>query len=312
MSTGNQSFSHVVTVEGNNVRVKTPPSLTVRAASTANLADLTAVSVSMDGVTLVAGDLVLLKDQTTGAENGFYAVGDVASSLAALTRVWPLEAGEEAHNGTRFFVQSGTVNQGAEYVISNAGTATVGTTALTVKNVAASQGQIDIPVATAILAAGTPMAAFADNASSNPGVTLVNSKAVGIRWNNNASQTAIWYTVPLPQDLDDASDISLHALVSKSGATLADAVTLTFSAFFQTVAALHDADSDCGGATNALTGDATAKTVTELIRTIAAADVPAAPCSLSFSVKPTDGTLGTDDAIMEALWIEFRKKDSVS
>lgn len=171
-----------------------------------------------------------------------------------------------------------------------------------------TQAQINVPLGTAILAAGTPMAAFADNASSNPGVTLANSKAVGIRWNNNASQTAVWFCVPMPQDLDDTAALVLHALVSKTGATTGDATTLTVTAFFQTVAALHDADTDCGGTSSAVTGNATAKTVTEITLSIAGSDVPASPSSLSFSIKPTDGTLGTDDFIVHALWFEYTRK----
>lgn len=172
-----------------------------------------------------------------------------------------------------------------------------------------AQATIPVPFGGAMLAAGTPMAAFADNASSNPGVTLANSKAVALRWNNNGTQTAVWLpSIPMPQDLDDAADIVIHALASKSGATVGDATTFTFAAFFQTAAALHDADTDCGGASSALTGDATAKTVAEVTRTIAAADVPAAPCVLSLSVKPTDGTLGTDDAMIHAIWIEYTRK----
>jgi hypothetical protein len=170
------------------------------------------------------------------------------------------------------------------------------------------QAQIDVDVTSAILAAGTPMAAFADNASSNPGVTLVDSESVAIRWNNNGTQTAIWYRVNMPQDLDDTAAVVLHFLVSKTGATVGDATTITATAFFQTVAALHDADVNCGGVTGAVTGDATAKTVAELTLSIAAGDVPPAPCSLAFSVKPTDGTLGTDDFLVHAIWVEYKRK----
>lgn len=176
------------------------------------------------------------------------------------------------------------------------------------QNALSAQAQINVPLGGGILAAGTPLAAWADNASSNPGITLTNSEAYGIRWNNNASQTAVWFGVAMPQDMDDTADIVLHFLASKSGATVGDATTITVAAFFQTAGALHDADADCGGATGAVTGDATAKTVTELTRTIAAADVPAAPCNLSFSIKPTDGTLGTDDFMVHALWIEYTRK----
>ena len=171
-----------------------------------------------------------------------------------------------------------------------------------------AQKQISVHLGTGILAAGTPMAAFADNAASQPGVTLVNSKAMGIRWNNNGTQVAVFYQIDMPQDIDDTAPLVLHALVSKSGATLGDAVKLTVAGFFQTVAALHDADTDVGGDSNALTGDATAKTVTELTYTISAADLPASPSSLTFSIKPKDGTLGTDDCIVSSLWFEYTGK----
>lgn len=167
------------------------------------------------------------------------------------------------------------------------------------------QAQVNVPLATGILAAGTPMAAFADNASSNPGVTLADSKAVGIRWNDNATQTAVWYEVPMPQDLDDTAAIVLHFLVSATGTT--NAPTMTVTAFFQTVGALHDADTDCGGTSSAYTSG-TAKQVQELTLTLAAVDVPPAPAGLSFSVKPTDGTVGTDDTILTGMWIEYKRK----
>jgi hypothetical protein len=172
-----------------------------------------------------------------------------------------------------------------------------------------AQYQIAVPLASAILAAGTPMAAFADNAgASAPGITLVDSESVGIRWNNFATQTAVWYRVAMPQDLDDAAAVVLHILASKTGATDADDTTFTVTAFFQTVGALHDADADAGGASSAMVGTATAKTVAELTLSIAAGDVPAAPCSLSFSIKPTNGLLGTDDVIIHDMWFEVTRQ----
>jgi len=171
------------------------------------------------------------------------------------------------------------------------------------------QSQVNCPLGGAILAAGTPMAAWADNAASNPGITLANSEAVGLRWNNNGTQTAVWLPpIALPQDLDDTAAVVVHIAASKTGATVGDATTFTIAAFFQEIGALHDADSDCGGASSAMTGDATAKTVQEVTLTLAAGDVPAAPCVLSMSIKPTDGTLGTDDVIVHSVWLEYKKK----
>ena len=169
------------------------------------------------------------------------------------------------------------------------------------------QKQVSVaPLSGGILAAGTPLAAFADSVTSDPGITLANSKAVGVRWNNAAGQIAVWYAVPMPQDLNDAANVVMHILASKTGATVGDATTFTVTAFFQTVGALHDADADCGGASSAMTGAATAKTVQELTLTLALADVPPSPSVLSFSIKPTDGTLGTDDVVVEGIWFEYK------
>lgn len=311
--TSQYGHTQVVNV-GNNVpvRLREPVKLAIKAASTANISDLTAASSTVDGVTCVDGDVVLLKDQSTASQNGLYAFSGISGGAGVLTRVGPLAEGWECFPGTAFYVESGTVNGKVTFELVTTGTITLGSTSLSFKAVsqpiASTQAQINVPISGGILAAGTPMAAFADNASSNPGITLADSKAYAIRWNNAASQTAVWFGVALPQDLDDAADIVLHFLASKSGATLADATTITVTAFFQTVGALHDADADCGGATGAVTGDAAAKTVSELTRAIAAADVPAAPCFLSFSIKPTNGTLATDDFLVEAIWIEYTRK----
>lgn len=165
---------------------------------------------------------------------------------------------------------------------------------------------LPIPLAGAILAAGTPVAAFADNAASNPGITLDNSKAVGLRWNNNATQVAVWLSIPLPLDLDPTAPMTVVALASKSGATSGDATTFTVSMFAQTVGAIEDAGADLGGATTALAGAATAKTVSRL--TLAVAVPPTPPAILSLSIKPTNGTLGTDDAVLNGLYIEYKRK----
>jgi hypothetical protein len=171
------------------------------------------------------------------------------------------------------------------------------------------QAQLNLPITSALVAAtGAPLAVFADGASATPGVELTNGKAPAVRWNNHATPGAIALAVAMPQDLDDSADVVFHALVSKTGATVGDATKLTVGAFEQTVGALHDADTDFGGDTNAVVGDATAKTVTELTLTLALADIHAPPSALSLTVKPKAGTLGTDDLILHAAWIEYKRK----
>lgn len=160
-----------------------------------------------------------------------------------------------------------------------------------------------------ILAAGTPMAAFADNAgASAPGVTLVNSEAVGIRWNNQGTQTAVWTSFITPRDIDTSKDAQLVLKASKIGATVGDATKFTITAFNNATGALHDADANYGGDTTAMTGDAATKTVQEVTLTLAAANLGAAGDPVSLSFQPKDGTLGTDDVVLHSIELRYRKK----
>ena len=93
----------------------------VRAASTGDVNVGTPAS-TMDGVNLVAGDRVLLKNQTTASQNGIYVY-----ATDGLTRAIDMDtAGEFV--GAFFFVEEGTVNSDQGYVMSANGTIDVGTT----------------------------------------------------------------------------------------------------------------------------------------------------------------------------------------
>ena len=170
------------------------------------------------------------------------------------------------------------------------------------------QSTHEIPLLAAMEKDGTALVAYADGANPQGGFAVGDSEIVGIRWNNHANPDEIGVSTLLPMDLDDSKNIVVHLLASKSGATIGDAVTFDVEAFFATVGALHDADADAGGTSDAMTGDATAKTLAELTVTISAADVPAVPCILTLMIQPTDGLLGTDDVILSGLWLEYSKK----
>lgn len=85
---------------------------------------------TVDGVSLVAGDRVLVKNQTTGSQNGIY----VASS-GAWTRAADADSSAKLAAGLWGYVREGTVNGGKSFVLSNAGAVTLGTTALTFSQV---------------------------------------------------------------------------------------------------------------------------------------------------------------------------------
>jgi len=84
----------------------------VRVATTANgtLASAFANAQTIDGVALVTGDRILLKDQTTQTENGIYTV----NPSGAPTRATDADTTAELNNAT-VYVADGTVNAGREY-----------------------------------------------------------------------------------------------------------------------------------------------------------------------------------------------------
>jgi len=101
----------------------------VRAATTAagTLASDFENGDTIDGVTLATGDRILIKDQTSGSENGVYVV----EASGAPTRASDFDADSEVTAGAFFFVEEGTTNADSGFVLTTNDDITVGSTALT-------------------------------------------------------------------------------------------------------------------------------------------------------------------------------------
>lgn len=185
---------------------------------------------------------------------------------------------------------------------------------LGVLGAALMDGRVDIPmgmnwvagVATSGAVDGTPLAIFSGGASTVPGLTLANEK-IGIRWNNHATPDPIGTTFTVPADMDCTQASTLYLLAHKVGATVGDAVTWTVTAFSTGDADLADADANFGGASSAMTGDAATKTM-QLESLTLAADTMDNGDQVSITVQPTDGTLGTDDVVLCAVYLSYKKK----
>ena len=99
----------------------------VRAATTGPITiatDLEAGDVLDTTVTLVAGDRVLVKNQSTASENGIYVV----QPSGAAVRATDFNSSETVSPGAFTFVEEGTVNADSGWVMTTDGTITVGTT----------------------------------------------------------------------------------------------------------------------------------------------------------------------------------------
>lgn len=100
----------------------------VRVATTANVALATALENgdAIDGITLATGDRVLVKNQSTGSENGIYVV----QSSGAAVRATDADASSEVTAGLFTFVEEGTANGNTGWVLTTDNPITLGTTAL--------------------------------------------------------------------------------------------------------------------------------------------------------------------------------------
>lgn len=95
----------------------------VRAATTANIT--LSGTQTVDGVALIAGDRVLVKNQSTALQNGIYVVA--AGSWARSTDA---DSSAEVTSGLFTFVEEGTVNSDSGWVLSTNGPITLDTTSL--------------------------------------------------------------------------------------------------------------------------------------------------------------------------------------
>ena len=147
----------------------------VRVATTANgtLASAFANNSTVDGVTLATNDRILLKNQSTGSENGIYTV----NASGAPTRAFDFDADSEVTGGTFFFVEEGTVNADNGFVLTNDGSITVGSTALTFTQFS---GAGQVIAGDAITKSGNTLNVGVDDSSIEVNSDALRVKASGI------------------------------------------------------------------------------------------------------------------------------------
>lgn len=96
----------------------------VRVATTANIT--LSGEQTIDGVAVVAGNRVLVKNQNTESQNGIYV-----AAAGSWSRASDFDADAEVTPGAFTFVESGTTNADSGWVLTTDGAITVGSTSLT-------------------------------------------------------------------------------------------------------------------------------------------------------------------------------------
>lgn len=95
----------------------------VRVATTANIT--LSGTQTIDGISVIAGDRVLVKDQSTGSANGIYVV-----AAGSWSRATDADVSAEVTAGMFVFVEEGSANADSGWVLTTDGTITLGTTSL--------------------------------------------------------------------------------------------------------------------------------------------------------------------------------------
>ena len=147
----------------------------VRVATTANgtLSSAFANGQTVDGITLATNDRILIKDQSTGSENGIYTV----NASGAPTRATDFDANSEVTGGAFFFAEEGTTNADNGFVLTNDGAITLGTTALTFTQFS---GAGQVIAGSALTKSGNTLNVAVDNSSIEINSDALRVKASGI------------------------------------------------------------------------------------------------------------------------------------
>lgn len=204
----------------------------VRAASTANVT-LASPGAVLDGVALAAGDRLLLKHQTSAADNGIYIW---TASGTPLVRAADADGGGELVPGAAVSVTEGTVNADRVFIVVSDAAITIGTTAQTwgqlggAGSYSAGNGiGIAGSVVSAVAASNGGVSVGAGGIALDPSIAARKySQNIG---NGSATSIAVTHglgtkdvAVSLRKNSDDA------AFVTDWTATDANTVTLTFAA----------------------------------------------------------------------------------
>jgi autotransporter-associated beta strand protein len=187
----------------------------VKVATTANIT-LSATQ-TIDGVAVVAGDRVLVKNQTTGSQNGVYVV-----AAGAWTRATDFDGSPatETSGAAYFFVERGDTQADSGWVLTNDGSVVVGTDVL---NFTQFSGAGQITAGAALSKSGNQLNVQVDNATIEIASNAIKLKALGITDAFIAASAAI-------------ADTKL-ATISTAGKVANSATTATSAATANTIVA---------------------------------------------------------------------------
>lgn len=168
----------------------------VRVATTANVTISTALNAgdTIDGVTLAAGDRVLVKSQSTASQNGIYVAGATPTRAFDMDQDATTSVPASEVMGAFVYVIAGTANGGKIFRSTNTTAPAIGTDSITFSEFSGSSGSVatdTIWEAKGDLAAGTGADAASRVAvGANDTILMADSaQSAGLKWVSSQTPT---------------------------------------------------------------------------------------------------------------------------
>ncbi|MBB4867344.1 hypothetical protein HNP46_006256 [Pseudomonas nitritireducens] len=246
-----------------SVRVATTASITLSGLQT------------LDGIALLAGDRVLVKNQSNAADNGIYV-----AATSAWKRSADADENSEVTPGLTVVVESGTSQADSIWQLVTDGAIVLGTTALSFQNITNGLARLQSPAFTGVPTAPTPAAASSDASVATTAFVRAAMALFGI-----GSTT---YQLNWPNaSLDDCTNVATgiyRSIATTTGIPAGYSPTLTVqfwirsgeqAGVFQAIQCVQDTNSGRSG-WRSCTGSATATApIWSAWKDIAVTDSPA-------------------------------------
>ncbi|TIQ95482.1 hypothetical protein [Mesorhizobium sp.] len=274
-----------VTGYGETVAYKAP----CRLATTANitLSGLQAI----DGTMTAVDDRVLVKNQTTGSQNGIYI-----AATGPWQRARDMDSNRDLTKGTRVNVTDGTANGGREYYVSSSNPITVGTTNLVFTEALSSNAGASAAAAAASASAAAASASAASTSAANAASSASSASTSASSASTSATNAASSATTASTQATNASNSASAASGSASSASTSAtNAGNSATAASGSASAAASSATAASTSATNA----ATSETNAAVSATAAANSIAALGYTYSTTTAdadPGNGTLRLNNA----------------